>query len=184
MLKSYFNWMYRLVFREEDDKSMSYQKLLHHLDRTEFVYTIPFDGSRAEDGINLRYRFGQEYDIPQAQIARYLDVRPCSVLEMMIALAFRCEDIMEDDGIGDRSPVWFHDMLASLHLLDMDDYGYDPVYVDGVLNRFLNREYRRNGDGGLFTVEGYRGDMRSIEIWYQMCAYTNDIIKRGVDVMK
>lgn len=180
MLKNYFNWMYRLVFREEDDKSMSYQKLLHHLDRTEFVYTIPLDGCRAEDGINLRYRFGHEGRVPQAKIARYLDVRPCSILEMMVALALRCEDIMEDNVFGDRVPLWFHDMLVSLHLTEMDDYGYDPVYVDYVLNRFLDREYRPNGDGGLFTVHCYRGDMRSIEIWYQMCAYTNDILQRGV----
>lgn len=180
MIETYFNWMYRLVFREENDEGMSYQKLLHQLHDTTFDYTIPLDGNRAEDGVNLRYRFGHENGYPQAMTARYLDTKPCSVLEMMIALALRCEDIMEDCDFGDRAPLWFHDMLCSLHLDGMDDWNYDAQYVERVLVRFIHRRYKRNGDGGLFTVNGYPGDMRSVEIWYQMQAYMNNIIQRGV----
>ena len=38
----------------------SYRRLFYKLHDTEFAYTIPMDGNRAEDGIELRYRFGRE----------------------------------------------------------------------------------------------------------------------------
>ena len=82
----YFEWMYRLVV---DDRysNKSYRRLFYKLHDTEFAYTIPMDGNRAEDGINLRYRFGHEQHYSDAMVASFLDDRPCSVLEMMIALS-------------------------------------------------------------------------------------------------
>ena len=49
----YFEWMYRLVV---DDRysNKSYRRLFYKLHDTEFAYTIPMDGNRAEDGIELR----------------------------------------------------------------------------------------------------------------------------------
>lgn len=50
-------------------------------------------------------------------IASYLDNRPCSVLEMIIALAIRLEEhIMDDPDIGNRTGQWFWDMIVSLGL--------------------------------------------------------------------
>ena len=112
----YFEWMYRLVV---DDRysNKSYRRLFYKLHDTEFTYTIPMDGNRAEDGIELRYRFGREQGYRDAVIANCLDIRPCSILEMMIALAIRCEEhIMEDPDIGNRTGQWFWSMLVSLGL--------------------------------------------------------------------
>jgi hypothetical protein len=137
------------------------------------------DGNRAEDGINLRYRFGREYSYPDAMIEAYLDIRPCSVLEMMTALAIRCEDhLMSDPDIGDRTGQWFWNMLVNLGLGPMDDAKFDRYQVDRILERFLERRYERNGKGGLFTVNnGF--DMRGTEIWYQMNYYLREVIKEG-----
>jgi len=55
---------------------------------------LPMDGNRAEDGIDLRYRFGYEKEYEGSTIASYLDNSPCSVLEMLIALAFRAKNIL------------------------------------------------------------------------------------------
>ena len=73
----YFEWMYRLVV---DDRysNKSYRRLFYKLHDTEFAYTIPMDGNRAEDGIELRYRFGREQGYRDAVIANCLDIRPCS----------------------------------------------------------------------------------------------------------
>ena len=103
----YFDWMYQLVV---DDRysNKSYRKLFARLYDTEFTYTIPMDGNRAEDGINLRYRFGCEQLYSDVMVASCLDDRPCSILEMMIALSIRCEEhIMDDPDVGDRTGQWF-----------------------------------------------------------------------------
>lgn len=126
------------------------------------------DGNRYEDGISLRYRFGRESNIHEAVISRDLDYYPCSVLEMMIALAIRCEeDYMSDPSYGDRSYIWFNDMLESLGLYPMSDDHFQQQYVIEHVYRFLNHQYSSNGKGGLFTVDRPGVDMRQEEIWKQ-----------------
>ena len=89
--QEYFNWMCQLVCDKRwRNKGLSYQMLLSQLHSIDFQYTLPMDENRAEDGIDLRYRFGYEKEYEGSMIACYLDNRPCSVLEMLIALAFRC----------------------------------------------------------------------------------------------
>jgi len=144
---------------------------------TEFIFSIGLDGNRAEDGIGLRYRFGYECRHDDPVITAYLDNRGCSVLEMMIALALRCEEhIMSDPVVGNRTGQWFWNMIVNMGLGGMDDVKFDGLYTDAVVGKFLAREYEQNGKGGLFTVEGCRYDLRGIEIWYQMCWYLNSIL--------
>jgi len=85
---------------ERYSRRLSYQKLLRHLHNIDFQYMLPMDGNRAEDGIDLRYRFGYEKEYEGSTIASYLDNSPCSVLEMLIALAFRCEEHIMTDRIS------------------------------------------------------------------------------------
>ena len=175
--KEYFEWMYQLVYNEKYPKRLSYRKLLTHLHDIEFTYIIGMDGNRAEDGIDLRYRFGYERQYEAPVIATYLDDRPCSILEMLTALAIRCEEhIMDDPDIGNRTGQWFWSMISNLGLDFMSDTKFDKRYLDGVISKFLNREYKRNGEGGLFTVNNCKHDLRTAEIWYQMCWYLDDII--------
>ena len=87
----YFNWMCQLVSVQQYSQGRSYVRLLRFLYKTDFYYTIPMDGNREADGIDLRYRFGYENSYKESMITTHLDNRPCSVLEMMIALAIRCE---------------------------------------------------------------------------------------------
>lgn len=173
----YFNWMCQLVLDGRYSKRVSYRKLLQFLYSVDFTYTIAMDGNREEDGIDLRYRFGYDNSYESAMISAYLDTRTCSVLEMMIALAIRCEEhIMDDPDIGNRTGQWFWNMIVNLGLDSMTDAKFDKGYANEVVERFLNREYRRNGEGGLFTVEHCRKDLRMVEIWYQMCWYLDSIV--------
>ncbi len=176
----YFAWMSQLVCAGRYFRGLSYQRLLYCLNHIDFQYSHPMDGNRAEDGIDLRYRFGYEKKYEDSMIAAYLDNRPCSVLEMLIALAFRCEEhIMRDSDAGDRMGQWFWSMIKNLGLDNMDDSRFDTVYTKDVISRFMDREYKRNGEGGLFTVKHCRGDMRSAEIWYQMNWYLDSILAEG-----
>ena len=52
----YFNWMYDKVVGTK----YSYRKLLWRLYEIPFIYILPMDENRKEDGIDLRYRFGYE----------------------------------------------------------------------------------------------------------------------------
>ena len=174
----YFDWMYQLVV---DDRysNKTYRKLLTRLHNTDFTYTIPMDGNRAEDGIDLRYRFGRECGYEDDIIESYLDDRPCSVLEMMIALSIRCEEhIMDDPDVGDRTGQWFWEMIVSIGLNSMNDSNFNRYFVDRALDRFLERGYERNGSGGLFTVNNGI-NMRNTEIWYQMNYHLAEVINEG-----
>lgn len=173
----YHDWMCQLVCGEQYARNLSFRKLLHYLHERVFTYTIEMDDNRAADGTDLRYRFGREMGYGDPIIAAYLDIRPCSVLEMMVALSIRCEEhIMEDSDFGDRTGQWFWNMIVSLGLGTMTDVRFDLAYVEEVIDRFLDRDYEPNGKGGLFTVENSKRDLRNIEIWYQMCMYLDTIL--------
>lgn len=175
LTNEYFHWLCDFIIGEPYSKASSYFKLLRYLFQVEFTYTIGMDANRAEDGTDLRYRFADEMDYAYPIVATYLDDHSCSVLEMMIALAIRCEEhIMDDPDIGDRTGQWFWNMIVSLGLGPMTDLKFDEDKADRIMEGFLNREYARNGKGGLFTVSNRRVDMRSIEIWYQMHLYLEE----------
>lgn len=170
---NYFEWMFDLVCTGRYVEPISFRRLLSYLHDVEFTYSIPKDSNRAEDGIDLRYRFA--YDTGCACADGYLD-GPCSVLEMMIALAIRCEEgIMDDATKGNRTAQWFWKMVVNLGLGSMTDDRFDLRYVEEKIDIFLNREYEADGRGGLFTVTDCRFDMRDLEIWVQMCYFLDNI---------
>lgn len=169
----YFDWMYNLVCRNRYSKNISFKKVFSYLNDTKFTYSIRMDLNRAKDGTELRRRYANEF-----KIANIYDriCGPCSVLEMMIALAIRCEEtIMDDENFGDRTDQWFWDMMKNLGLGHMDDDEFDEEYVSDVITRFLNRDYEPNGRGGLFFVRNCDIDLRDVEIWIQMLWYLDNI---------
>lgn len=169
----YFDWMYNLVCRNRYSKNISFKKVFSYLNNTKFTYTIRMDLNRAKDGTELRRRYANEF-----KIANIYDriCGPCSVLEMMIALAIRCEEtIMDDENFGDRTDQWFWDMMKNLGLGHMDDDEFDEEYVSDVITRFLNRDYEPDGRGGLFFVRNCDIDLRDVEIWIQMLWYLDNI---------
>lgn len=173
----YFEWMFDLVCCGKYAKAISYKKLLTYLHDVEFIYSIPNDANRADDGIDLRRRFSYECCLddyirnPREELGE-----SCSVLEMMIALAIRCEEsIMDDPRIGNRTGQWFWKMVNNLGLGSMTDDRFNINTVKELIERFLNRDYEPDGYGGLFTVRDYDRDLRDVEIWIQLCWYLNSI---------
>ena len=167
----YKQWLCDLVCKGLFSKNISYDRLLSYLSHREFTIIIPNDINRAEDGVDLRLRYQM---ITGEHINRN---DPCSVLEMMIALAIRCEEsIMDNPAYGDRTAQWFWSMIRTLGLYHMTDDNFDVEYVDMVIDRFLNREYAPNGEGGLFKINNCKYDLRQIEIWYQLCWYLDRFV--------
>lgn len=169
----YFEWMYEMMCDGRFAKTITYRQLFTFLHDVEFTYFVPHDENRADDGIALRYRYCNIHGCEDLEY--YLD-GPCSILEMMVALAIRCEErIMCDPDKGDRTTQWFWDMMTSLGLSSMTDYNYNEWLVNDTITRFLNREYDRNGKGGLFTIRRWDRDARDAEIWHQLLAYCNHL---------
>ena len=172
----YFEWMYHLVCNNQYNK-VSYRKLLSYLHTVKFYAIIPMDDNRRKDGISFRYRFGTENGYSNDYIKEYLDIRDCSVLEMIIALSFRVEEQLASDfNYGNRTGQWFWNMIVNLDLGCMNDKNFDISYCEYVVNNFLERKYARNGKGGLFTIENPPEDVRNVEIWCQFMWYLNEII--------
>lgn len=167
----YYWWLYDLVCGDLYSDGISYDRLLRYLYNVEFEWLMPMDKNRAEEGLSLRFRFNQE----TGREVAFPDA-PCSILELMVALAIHCEEsIMVDPRIGDRTKQWFWQMISNLGLRTMTDDRWDREYVDDVIDRFLNREYEPDGRGGLFRIRNCPRDVRDMEIWHQLCYFLNTI---------
>ena len=184
ILNNYFEWLCGLV-NTHNHQSSRYKKLLLFLHDTSFRYSIARDGNRYEDGIDMRYQYGVESGTSQRLIALALDGKPCSMLEMMVALACRCEQqIMSNADFGNRTGEWFWEMVQSLGLEEMTNRYFYERFCEETINRFLNRDYSPDGRGGLFTIDLdrmglYSVDLRNCEIWYQATWYLNQVLGGG-----
>lgn len=178
MNQLYFEWLYEMICGGTKYNKLSYFKLLEQLNNIEFTYIVPRDVNRLKDGIDLRYRFAYDNGYSRNLIAEYIDNRPCSVLEMMVALAYRVEEqIMDDKEAGNRTGQWFWNMIVNLGLGNMHDGNFRPGYVYEVIDIFLNRMYDADGKGGLFTLKNCPYDLRDIEIWMQCMWYLDEIME-------
>ena len=81
---------------------------------------------------------------------------------------------MADPDIGNRTGQWFWNMIVNLGLGNMNDSNFSEDFVEKRIEVFLDRNYGKHGEGGLFTVRNSRYDLRNVEIWYQMCWYLDE----------
>ena len=79
-------------------------------------------------------------------------------------------------GANDGAKQWFWEMLNNLNLGLMTDDVYDEQYIDEVIFAFMNRQYQPDGVGNIFIVPYCEQDLRTVEIWYQMCWYLNTLL--------
>jgi len=161
----------------------TYYDLFAALYATPFKTFVPMDVNREIDGMYLRYRF--QNAIKQDNILNGYSIDeidealsgPCSVLEMMIALAIKCEEeITSDPNYGNRTQQWFWNMIANLGLHGMQDGSFDEDKFNEIMNIFIERKYSYDGKGGLFYVRNSPFDMRVLEIWKQLKVYLNSFI--------
>ena len=147
-----------------------YIELCEQMLDTKFVYFVGNDCNRAEDGLALRFEFEEEYGVIQDMDGE------CSLLEMFVKLAMRCEDdVMCEPSEGDRTSYWFWLMMENLGLTVFKGRSYDFEAVNDILDDFNNRHYGKNGGHGCaFKVRKPLRDMRTTEIWYQMMWWLNE----------
>lgn len=167
----YYHWLCDFV--DINNSRRSYFLLMQTLHHKQFLWSIPNDDSRANDGIMLRNRFVE--DMKYGTDGLKLLERPCSMLEMLIALAQRMDQIMDELDNVDKTAKWFWVLLKNIGLDKFTDERYydlgGELKILSVLNDVLERNYKKNGQGGLFPLKKPAKDQRKVEIWYQMSAY-------------
>ena len=174
---SYFQWLCAII--EANDRSEGYYLLAKDLFAKEFFGTVPNDENRASDGLELRATFAANETETELEEKLTLDILagPCSVLEMIIALASRINFILSD-GDKDNTCDIFWELVGNLGLDDFSDNVYyqrgGSNAVNCALNTLLLRKYDRRGFGGLVPLPKTKVDQREVEIWYQMSAYLDE----------
>jgi hypothetical protein len=162
----YISWLYGQIANPRvHNSSRSYWKLIRQVYTKEFVWFVPNDDNRVEDGRALRDEFLDDEGLDEVD-EEWLELG-CSVLEMLIALARRLA--FEADG---EPRLWFWHLLKNLGLDACNDRSnYDQNGVDDVLESVIWRTYDPTGRGGLFPLECPYKDQRRTEIWDQMSSY-------------
>lgn len=179
---TYLGWLISEIHGEE------YTFLLKKLSEIDFYWSdrIPIDENRAKDGLALR----DEYDILavsegwEDRKSGYSDEdrveKPCSVLEMMIAMAQRIENDTMSDGIMDRSVEWFWVMIGNLNLDFLTDLAmsYDGMcYAEMVILRWLDRQFGPDGRGSPYPTRRFGRqyeDLRNTDIYTSFQWYLNE----------
>lgn len=169
---AYFSWLVSKV--PIDDMHWCLMRRLHQKDFF-WLESVSHDANREQDGMDLREDFADDSEWRKEDILEVL-AGPCSVLEMLVALAMRIErDIMYTPDDGDRTGEWFKLMLDNMKLLPMTDTDYYQPYVDQILEDIMSRHYKKNSKGSIFPVRNTQGkDWRKTEIWMQMMLYFNE----------
>lgn len=167
----YFEWLCDKV--KHDNQEKSYYALLKTLYNKEFYWsTIELDENRAVDGKKLRDTFASEMGYTDWDS----DSIPCSMFELILALAKRYDAILFDTYHKNRTSKWFWKFLNNLKLTDCYDemYGLNSCSlgsINDILNAVIERTYKPNGEGGLFPLNKPKKDQRKVELWYQMSNY-------------
>lgn len=163
----YFTWLCRQVGEEDTgNPHKTYWKLLRTLFSKPFVYIIPHDNNRAQDGKDLRSEFAADLNIYPDQGWMNLD---CSMLELLIGLSRTLSFLCEGE-----SRAWFWELIENLNLEKYNDNAFIPEHrIEDILDEVIWRTYRPNGRGGLFPLKARPPgvDLRDIELWYQLNNY-------------
>lgn len=168
----YFLWLCDVVNAD----MARYSELLWNLHDMDFVWCLDLDESRANDGLALRERWYNQN--PYEDWIVFLE-KSCSVLEALVGLALRMEDMLSDINTGDRTRVWFWEMVRNLGLKRYTNEVVltDPqavIDIQMIVERWMNREFDVDGQGSIFPLDYPVHDQRGLSIVYQLYDYLAD----------
>lgn len=163
----YLEWLMNYVNCDAN----KYGYLMISLFNQEFYWTNPMDENRSEDGKQLRYAYSESNGgVPIDDL-----VGPCSVLEMIVALARRWQvDISSENGSEDGFEGNFWEIIKNLGLDIFTNDKFEPEKVKAITTFMLDREYPKSGKGGMFPVKKMVVDQKNTEIWRQLWNYLDE----------
>lgn len=133
----------------------------------QMLFDIPFhwdpkivlDENSAENGKYLRVKYFEETGNKCDRTGR------CSVLEVLVSMAIGMEQIMAVPG-EEQPERWFWEMIDNLDLENGD--------AEDKIERWMNRDFTRNGEGGMFPIRHPHQDQRTAPFWQQAMAYLGE----------
>lgn len=154
--------------RQAHVRPNNYKLLMRKLHDIDFKWIIERDENRMKDGLAIRYSFFDDNEVDGGF------TRPCSVLEMMVALANRLDQEYIGDP-GDPHPEYlFWDMICNLGLDRFYNNNYDESEVVNIIDIWLNRQFKSDGFMSLFPLNNVTFDCREAEIWSLAMAYITE----------
>lgn len=158
----YYHWLVSQVENHENYDSI-HGSVLGRMSYTEFVWLVPNDDNRLQDGLELRHEFRTGMDF----------IFPCSVLEVMIGLSRRMAFT-----VGGTPEGWAWQFMLNLGFEKYRDpiSKYKDAKVEEMLQALVYRTYSPDGSGGFFPLQEPDEDQTKVEIWYQMAAYIDEIL--------
>ena len=161
----YFDWLIKQI---DVPKGKEYDKLFEQMHNIEFVWTVPNDDNRIQEGEELRHEF-----ISAREFGGTLNLHKATFLEVLVALSRRVAFLA-----GGTPEQWAWKLVKNINL--HNDRFADPLdleYPDQIVDRIhtvIWRNYREDGRGGFFPLKEPIEDQTKIEIWAQMNAYVNE----------
>lgn len=172
----YLQWVCLSKVKMEMTEFTRYNALINTLADIPFTYIHPMDENRYNDAISMRKEFEGVTESDLSTSPGYID-QP-TVFEVIAALANRCErQLMRNVQLGDRTKLWFYEMLTNLDVLKWDFEHLRYEYKDDVyqkVNRWMKREIEKDGTGGLFPLKHPRTNQKNEQLWNQMMAYLQE----------
>lgn len=167
----YFEWLISQIEFPRTFKK-TFDGLLVRLHDTEFVWIVPGDDNRVQDARDLRLDFRRHFigNTSHIEFPEYV-----SILEVMIAVSRLLEFVAGGEAFG-----WAWRLIDNLGL----NRYYDPLTdnkiakIDEILETLVWRTYDRSGRGGFFPLLFPKEDQAKVEIWYQLNAYVNEIVRQ------
>ena len=153
----YYIWLCDMIDLETHSR---YSNLISFLYNTEFVWSVAKDNNRAGDGKYLRQDYIYEYYYDEGE---WLD-EPCSLLEMLIALARRVRvDILPEFDMDTSD--WFWIFMSHF---GFDKYDNEHFSEDKFCACFLVKNLQK-GKNLLFSSKKFsETENFDMEIWSQL----------------
>lgn len=174
LTETYFDWLRSDCFSETREQ-LAYDTCLRLLHEIPFYWTIWSDENRAGDALAYRqseflgYQSSLESIDPE-WLSMWSAATP-SVLEVLLGMARRYESYFE-------APVSYYfseHLFANLGLKRYHGRHISLARQDAVRSRiddWLARQFEPNGQGSPFPIHRPQCDMREVDIWAQMNAYS------------
>ena len=160
----YYEW---LVSQIDTPGNRTFKDLFERMHNFEFVWFVPNDDNRIQDGLDLRAEF---LDNRRAK----LSLEGVTMLEILISLSRRVAFTA-----GGEESEWAWRLLKNLRLQKMSDPLSEEqgLIVNDILYAVVWRTYDRHGRGGFFPLKNSLEDQTKVEIWYQLNAYVIEMDK-------
>lgn len=183
MRHEYFEWLVSKVTSPAVPDDAQARIVLQVL-RDIRIQALPMadDAPRLEDGKQLRSNFMDDTGMAVHSYKDALEPESgfCTVLELLVALSMRMDDIMRDPLDPCSSiPSWFWGMVSTMvgqpfYPCSYWTFSVDasmPVVVAESTMKFLGRQYDPTGHNGNVFIDMSGVDLRAIDIWAQACHF-------------